>query len=112
MTRLVANANPLDASICNAFDPPVAGCPSGGGIQITIPPDFAARIAAGQDVPGCSYAHVEPDGSLVVSSVVQAKLANAIQIQSLSPQQQAEAPAFLQAVKASAVTPGQTAIQT
>ena len=40
-----------------------------------IPSDWAERIAVGHDVPGCTYAKVELDGSVLVSDVAQAELA-------------------------------------
>lgn len=70
-TKLVSAAVQTDADICNALDPPVAGCHAGMGPHIVIPADFATQIAAGKDVPGCTYAKVQPDSTLYVSDAVQ-----------------------------------------
>lgn len=75
MTTRIASATPADAALCNQLEPPARGVNVGGGIHVVIPDDWQARIAAGQDVPGCSYARIDADGSLVVSDVVQAQLA-------------------------------------
>lgn len=92
--KLIAVATQADADVCNALVPPVPGCNAGGGIHIVIPPDFAARIAAGQEVPGCSYAHLEADGSLIVSDRVVAQIAVPAVVNALSAPQQAEAAAL------------------
>ena len=73
-TKLVPVATSKDVAVCLALDPPTAGTPVGGGIHVVIPPDFAARIALGQQVPGCTYAQLQPDGSLYVTDVVQTKI--------------------------------------
>lgn len=62
------NAAQADVDLCNALEPPTSGCNAGGGVHIAIPPDFAVRIAAGQDVPGCTYSKMAADGSLTVSA--------------------------------------------
>lgn len=75
MTKVIVSATPADVQLCNQLEPPVAGCPAGGGIHVVVPDDWQAWIAAGQDVPGCSYARIDADGSLIVTDVVQAQLA-------------------------------------
>lgn len=89
--KSIANASITDAAICNLLDPPGAGCDAGAGLHVIIPANFVALIAAGQDVPGCSYSRVDADGSLVVSDAVQAKLATPSQVARLSAAQQAQA---------------------
>jgi hypothetical protein len=83
MTKVIASAVLADASVCNALQPPTRGASAGGGVHIVIPANFAALIAAGQDVPGCTYARVEADGTLVVSDQVQAQLAVPADVKSL-----------------------------
>lgn len=103
MTKVIASATQADANLCNALDPPTPGCNAGGGVHIQIPPDFAARIAAGQDVPGCTYARLEPQVDdtgkpigtvLAVSDAVQAKAVDANETKKLTAQQQADAAAL------------------
>lgn len=101
MTKSVTSAVQGDADVCNALSPPTKGCHAGSGIHIVIPSDWQARIAAGQEVPGCSYAHLEPDGSLFVDANVNAKIAVPANINALSAPLQAEA-AALQAKLATA----------
>lgn len=56
MSKLITSgAIQEDADCCNYIDPPVQGCHAGGGLHVVIPADWQARIAAGQQVPGCSY---------------------------------------------------------
>lgn len=91
-TKQVSTAIQVDADVCNAVDPPKAGSPAGAGVHIVIPGNFASLIAQGQEVPGCTYAHLEPDGSLYVSSTVQTQLAIPAVINALPAAQQIEAP--------------------
>lgn len=72
--KIVANCSQNDCVICNTFELPTSGCAAGAGVHITIPADFATRIASGQDVPGCTYSRLEPDGSLWVTANVEAQL--------------------------------------
>lgn len=94
MTKLIASATQSDADLCNALEPPVPGCNAGGGLHIVIPPDFAARIAAGQDVPGCTYAKPAADGSLTVDDRVQVQLAVPAVVNALPAPIQANIAAF------------------
>lgn len=71
MIKIIASATATDASICNVLEPPAKGCQSGRGTQIDIPPDWQDRIASGKDVPGCTYARLESDGSLSVDDRIQ-----------------------------------------
>jgi len=91
-TKLVAIALQLDADVCNALEPPRAGCHAGAGMHVVIPLDFAARIALGQEIPGCSYARLEVDGSLYVSDTAQAQLALPAVVNALPSAQKIEAP--------------------
>ena len=50
---------------------------------MVIPPDWQTRIANGQDVPGCTYARIEADGTLTVSDTVQAGLAIPADVQAI-----------------------------
>lgn len=70
--RILSGAVQADADVCNAYDPPKAGAQGTRGLQIVIPGDFATRIASAQDVPGCTYARIDSDGTLDVSAVAQA----------------------------------------
>jgi len=99
----IAAATAKDAALCNTLDPPLAGCHAGPGIHCVIPPDFAARILAGEDVPGCNYARPVPvldvngiqiDTKLRVSGAVQTKLATPSEVQKLTAQQQTDAAAL------------------
>jgi len=107
----ISAATAKDAALCNTLDPPLAGCHAGPGIHVVIPPDFAARILAGQDVPGCTYARLAPvldvngvqvDTKLRVTDAVQTKLAIPSEISKLTAQQQTDA-AALQTKLATAV---------
>ena len=73
MTRVMPAATQADVDLCHVLEPPLAGCTAGDGVHIIIPRDFADRIRRGEHVPGCSYAHLEPDGSLVVSDAAYVK---------------------------------------
>ena len=72
--KVISNATIADAQACNVLVPPMRGAQAGGGIHIPIPDDWQARILAGQEVPGCTYAHLEIDGTLSVSDSAQAAL--------------------------------------
>ncbi len=63
-----------DVDVANALQPPTRGCDAGGGVHVVIPADFLTRIAAAQDVPGCSYARLDPGGSMFVSDATQAQV--------------------------------------
>lgn len=102
MTKLVAVAAQADADLCNALELPSKGCQAGGGLQLTIPIDWQARVAAGQDVPGCTYAKPIA-GSLYVDDFTQQQLAIPAVISALTAPQQAQA-AALNAKLATATT--------
>ena len=74
-TRQLKSATRADAALLNELEPPIRGVHVGGGLHVEIPEDWAERIAAGEDVPGCTYARIQADGSLLVSDSVQAELA-------------------------------------
>lgn len=81
MPKKIKDAIQLDADVCNALVLPVAGCHAGAGIHITIPPDFVARVQAGEQVAGCTYHAVwkedpaEPVAlSLIVTEAAEALL--------------------------------------
>jgi hypothetical protein len=44
-----------EQEVSNLLDPPHVGTNRGGGVHVTIPPDWQARIAAGEHVPGVHY---------------------------------------------------------
>jgi len=94
MTKKVSSAVQGDADVCNALSLPTQGCHAGAGIHVVIPADWQARIAAGQDVPGCSYAHIESDGSLFVDAIVNTMIAVPANINALSAPLQAKAAAL------------------
>ena len=56
-----------DCAKINRVVPPVAGCNSGEGIQLTIPRDWREQIAAGIPVEGCSYVLPDLDGTVEIS---------------------------------------------
>lgn len=108
MPKVISGATQADADIANALDPPVAGVHVGTAIpgvrHVVIPPDFAARIAAGQDVPGCNYHKIQPvfmvgtgvqvDTVLVVSDAAQTKLAIPAEVSKLPAPLQAQCSAL------------------
>jgi hypothetical protein len=104
--KIVAAAIQADVDVCNALEPPVKGCHAGSGIHIVIPPDFVARIAAAQDVPGCSYARLDADGSLYVDSRAQAQIAIPAVVSALSAPLQGQATALIAKLAAAAIVPG------
>lgn len=63
-----------DCAQINAVVAPTAGVPVGQGPHVVIPPDWAARIAAGQHVPGCSYVLPDAAGNVHIDPVLLAKL--------------------------------------
>ena len=62
--------------IANSIIPPVKGVHVGGGIHVTIPDDWETRINNGEEVPGCSYAKIESDGSLSIDDLIHDKLSD------------------------------------
>lgn len=115
--KLVVGATQADADLCNALDPPTPGCNAGSGIHIVIPPDFAARISAGQDVPGCTYVRLvttlddkgAPVAAVFVSDTVQTSAADVNETKKLTPEQQAQANALAAKLAAVTVDPGAAA---
>lgn len=101
MKLIQSGAVQLDADVCNAIDPPVRGCHAGDGLHVDIPPDWLARILAGQAVPGCNYCALRSDG-LVVSDVALAQLAIPAVVNALPSALKTEAP-LLQTKLATAV---------
>ncbi len=89
--KVVLLALQADVNVCNALLPPVKGCNAGGGTHIVIPSDFAARIAGAQNVPGCSYASLEFDGSLYCDIVLQSRINTSALVLALPPQQRSDA---------------------
>lgn len=112
MTKQVLAAAQTDADVCNALQPPVRGCDAGPGLHIIIPPDFVARIALGQEVPGCTYSHLETDGSLLVSDRVQSQIAIPAVVNTLSAPLQVSATALVAKLSIAAVVAAQTQIGT
>ncbi len=113
MAKLITSAVQADADVANALDAPVAGVHVGGGRHVTIPPDFAAQVASGRDVPGCSYHKVQPvysvqaldargdptgppptqiDTALVVSDAAQAKIVIPAEVANLAAPLRTQAP--------------------
>jgi hypothetical protein len=91
VTKQILAPTQADADICNLVVVPVAGCHAGSGVHVTIPPDYVARITLAQDVPGCTYSHIEWDGSLLVVDRCIARLATPAVVNALTVPQQAEA---------------------
>ncbi len=75
MNNQLKAATKADVDLLNSIEPPTKGVHVGAGIHVEIPDDWAERIAAGEDIPGCTYARVQEDGSLLVDETVQAELA-------------------------------------
>lgn len=88
--KSIPMATSSDVQACNLLVPPVSGCHAGGGLHIVIPSDFAAQIIAGNDVPGCTYAKLEADGSLNVDARTQVLAATPAVVQALPAAQQTE----------------------
>lgn len=104
--KLIVNATQADADLCNALEPPSSGCNAGGGVHIVIPPDFAARIAAGQDVPGCTYYKPASDGSLTVDDRVQSQIAIPAVVNALSAPLQSQAASLVTKLATAVVVVG------
>ena len=106
MKFIQSGAVQLDADVCNNINPPVRGCHAGGGIHVAIPPDWAARILAGQVVQGCSYyqllTQTNGDISLLVDDFAIGQLAIPAIVNGLSAPLKAQA-GLLQAKLATAV---------
>jgi len=102
--KTISGATQADADLCNVLDPPSKGCHAGGGIHVTIPPDWQARIAAGQDVPGCSYYRVAENGTIAIADQVPMQLAIPAVIAALTPPQQAEAATLTTKLSVAVVT--------
>lgn len=81
--KIVAAATANDVGVCRALDPPTAGTNVGGNPHVVIPADFATQIASGKDIPGCTYAKIEVDGTLYVTATVQAKIVDSNATKSL-----------------------------
>lgn len=107
--KQIVLATQAEADLCNALAPPAKGCNAGGGVHIVIPPDWQALIAAGQDVPGCTYHRLDADGSLVVSDQAQARLAVPAVVNALPAPLQATAPALTAALATAVVISAQVA---
>lgn len=74
MMRQIKSATKADVDLLNQIEPPTRGVHAGGGIHVDIPADWAARIANGEEVPGCTYAKLQSDGSLLIDDLVQVEL--------------------------------------
>ncbi len=106
MTKLVlSGVVQADVDISNTYDPPKAGAQGTVGAQIVIPPDFAARVALGQTVEGCTYTHLEADGSLYVTPVCLAAMVGPSALTSLAAGLRPSLPAFITKVNAGQVVP-------
>ena len=88
--QIASTAVQADVDLLNIVDPPSKGCPAGRGVQIDIPPDWQARIALGQVVPGCTQHHIEQGGSLYVTDRAVAQLLIPAVVNSLSAPQQSQ----------------------
>lgn len=105
--------------VCNALVPPTQGC-SAGALRLNIPVDFAARIATGQQVPGCTYASLQPATDagglpltvLAVSDQIQAQLAIPAVVNALSAPLQTQAAALTTALQTAVVVTAQAEVIT
>jgi hypothetical protein len=61
MSYEIERPTKADVDTLNAIDPPTRGTHRGSGRHVTIPDDWADRIARGEDVPGCTYHRLPVD---------------------------------------------------
>jgi hypothetical protein len=75
--KLISGAVQADADICNrvTVDAPVSGVHIGPGIHVTIPVDWQTRCVAGEQIPGCSYATPEANGTMFITAKAEANQA-------------------------------------
>lgn len=104
--RILSGCNQTDLDICNAVQIPTPGCAAGGGQHIVIPGDYLARIALGQEVPGCTYSRFEIDLSLYVSDRVQLQIAIPAVVNLLTAAQQTEVPLLITKINAAVIVVG------
>ena len=93
--KVIAGAIQADVDIANAVEPPTKGCPGSLGLQVTQPADWQARIAAGDDVPGCTYAAMGMGNTLAVSARVQERILISAVVNLLSNPLQLEVPLLI-----------------
>jgi hypothetical protein len=103
--KVLSGVVQADVDISNNYDPPKAGAQGSIGVQVVIPVDFAARVALGQDVEGCTYTRVEADGSLYVTPVCIAAMVGPNAITSLAAGLRPSLPAYITKVNAGQVVP-------
>ena len=76
MSKQIKSATLSDAKFINQLIPQIKGVHVGGGIHVTIPDDWETKISNGEEVPGCSYAKIESDGSLSIDDLIHDKLSD------------------------------------
>ena len=91
--NILSGATQADADLCNIVDPPTIGVHAGGGVHVAIPGDWQTRIAAAQQVPGCTY-YSPIAGTLPVSAFCVAQLALPAVVNALTAPQQTQAAAL------------------
>lgn len=97
MPKLIkSGAVQADADVCNNVEPPARGCHAGAGVHVDIPPDWQARILAGQQVPGCTYYALQQGDAMAldeldVSDIAVSRLATPAIVNALSAPLKAQA---------------------
>jgi hypothetical protein len=104
--KQVATPVQADCDVLNVLSAPTKGCDAGGGLHIVIPADWQTRILAGQQVPGCTYHKLDPDGTLTVSSLAQTNIANPVLVNAMSLPQQTAAATLLTKLSTATVETG------
>jgi hypothetical protein len=120
--KIITEATQAHADVCNLLEKPIRGTPVGRGPHVVIPDDWEARIARGENVPGCQYAKpwvrdvVDSNGDpvmdgqgkrlretlMLVTDAVQAKVVDPVETAKLPPDKQADADALAAKVVAAA----------
>ena len=86
--KIINSATKSDIDLINQLIPPTKGVNAGDGLHILIPENWNELIASGIEVPGCTYAKIDSDGSMAVDSVIEQKLNDS---QKLNPDQKQKA---------------------
>jgi len=72
--KTINSATKSDIDLINQLIPPTKGVNAGDGLHILIHENWNELIASGIEVPGCTYAKIDSDGSMAVDSVIEQKL--------------------------------------
>lgn len=105
--QIVSGGVQADCDVCNLLVVPTKGCAAGAGFQIVIPGDWLSRVMLGQDMPGCTYHHLDAtDGSLTVSSQAQLSLTIPALVNALTAPQQLQVTALLAKIATATIETG------